>query len=72
MGVPEIEDALGHEVSRCIPNSFGAVADSINQGIPILNLAARDPVSKALREMADKLVAVKQERGWLSPFRRAG
>jgi len=72
ISVPEIEDALGHEISRCIPNSFGAVADSINQGVPILNLAARDPVSKALREMADKLAAVKPERSWLNTFRRAG
>jgi len=72
IGVPEVEDALGHEISRCIPNSFGAVADSINQGIPILSLAARDPVSKALREMADKLAAVKPGRSWLNTFRRAG
>jgi len=63
--VPEVEKTLGQEIFRCIPNSFSAVAESINQGIPILSLAPRDPVAKVLREMTENLVAVSKEGGWL-------
>lgn len=68
-GVISVEDvakALGHEIFRCIPNSFVSVADSINQGVPIRKLAPRDPVSKALHDMAQSLVAAKKGAGWLS------
>jgi len=65
IGVPEVEKALGQEIFRCIPNSFSAVAQSINQGIPILSLAPRDPVSKVLREITGELVAVNKTGGWL-------
>jgi pilus assembly protein CpaE len=65
IGVDDVAKALGQEIFRCIPNSFGTVADSINQGIPIRTLAPRDPVSKALHEMVQSLVAAKKEGGWL-------
>lgn len=67
-GVITVEDvvqALRHKVFRTIPNSFSAVAASVNQGVPILKLAPRDPVAKGLREMAGALAAVKKEGGWL-------
>jgi pilus assembly protein CpaE len=67
-GVISVEDmsqTLGQGVFRTIPNSFSAVANSIDQGVPILKLAPRDPVSKALREMAGALAAVKKGHGWL-------
>lgn len=63
--VEDVAQALRQEVFMSIPNSFGTVADSINQGIPILKLAPRDPVAKALREMACALVDVKKDGGWL-------
>jgi len=40
------------KVFRTIPNSYAAVSASVNQGIPILKLAQRDPVTKCLLEIA--------------------
>jgi pilus assembly protein CpaE len=59
--------ALKHSVFHTLPNSFQTVAASINQGVPVMKLAPRDPVSKSLREMASALAPVTQTSGgWLS------
>lgn len=68
ISLKELEDSLGVGVSRIVPNSFGAVAISINQGQPIIEMAPQDPVSRALREMARELAKVPTEsESW---FRR--
>jgi pilus assembly protein CpaE len=68
-GAVSLEDAvatLRQEAFRVIPNSFRAVADSVNQGVPIVQLAPRDPVAKCLRELAVELAGVKKPNGsWL-------
>jgi pilus assembly protein CpaE len=56
--VANAESALGMKVYRTIPNSYSAVAASVNQGVPVIKLAPRDPVSKALEEMAHELAPV--------------
>ena len=62
----DLERSLGVAVSKSIPNSFGAVAVSINQGRPIVDLAPEDPVSRSIREMARELAQVPEEAsGWL-------
>ncbi len=53
--VSNAESALGLKAFRTIPNSYAAVAASVNQGVPIAKLAPRDPVSRALEEMASEL-----------------
>jgi pilus assembly protein CpaE len=66
LGADEIADSLRHEIHRLIPNSFGAVADSIDQGVPIVKLAARDPVARSLEDMAGVLAGAKKDSGgWL-------
>lgn len=66
IGLRDVEHTLGLKITRTIPNSFGAVAESINHGRPIIDLAPRDPVAKALRELAGDLVQVEQRSsGWL-------
>ena len=47
--------SIGARIELQIPNSFSAVAYSINHGVPLLKSAARDPVAKALVAMADGL-----------------
>lgn len=68
-GEISLDDAgrtLGVSVFKTVPNSYASVAASINHGIPILRLAPRDPVAKALQEMAQALVSGnKQASGWL-------
>lgn len=66
VGPEEIAESLRHEVHRVIPNSFDAVADSIDQGVPINKLAARDPVARSLEEMAGVLAGARKDAGgWL-------
>lgn len=58
-------EALGHQVFRTIPNSFATVTASINHGMPIIKLAARDPVAKAVCEMAASVAGSTRTGGWL-------
>lgn len=61
--VQDVEKTLGLEVVKTIPNSFGAVAESINQGRSIIELAPRDPVARTLREMAAELTQTQHKDG---------
>lgn len=65
IGVEDVTQTLRHEVFRAIPNSFSSVSASVNQGVPIVRLAGRDPVAKAVRDMAAALVANKNGGSWL-------
>ncbi len=63
-----VETTTQLKVHRTIPNGHAAVSESINQGIPLLELAPRDPVSRALRGWAEELVptgSAPQSKGWL-------
>lgn len=62
----EVERATGHKVARVVPASDEAVLASINQGIPLAKLAARDPVARALQEWAHELSPVAVHAGKLS------
>lgn len=54
-GLPDVEKSTLIRVDRTIPNSHESVADSINQGVPLVELAPRDPVARALKEWAENL-----------------
>ncbi|ARU30849.1 hypothetical protein CAP31_03595 [Sulfuriferula sp. AH1] len=64
----DVEQTLGIKVFRTIPNSFAAVSASVNQGIPIMKIAQRDPVTKSLQEIAYTMGNTHQPKndGWLS------
>lgn len=51
----DVEKTLGARVYRAIPNSYKAVAASVNQGVPVAKLADHDAVTKSLRELAAEL-----------------
>jgi pilus assembly protein CpaE len=62
----DVERALKRPVSWSVPNSFNAVADSVNQGMPVCKLAPRDAVSRSLEALAAELLQVEHEAaGWL-------
>lgn len=68
----DIQHTLGVQVYRTVPNSYRNVAASVNQGVPIVKLAPRDPVSRTLMEMA--AVQLQQPidakpKSWLSGLR---
>lgn len=64
----DIEGTLGMKVYKTIPNSYGAVSASVNQGVPIMKLARHDPVTKALHDVGQDLVDVSltNKKGWLA------
>jgi pilus assembly protein CpaE len=41
------------------------VAASVNQGVPLLKLAPRDPVGKTLAELAETIETPAKTGGWL-------
>jgi pilus assembly protein CpaE len=51
----DVRQALGLPVAIEVPNSFSAVAHSVNRGIPIRRHAPRDKVAKSLEALADRL-----------------
>lgn len=68
----DIQQALGMQVYRTVPNSYRHVAASVNQGVPIVKLAPRDSVSRTLMEMAamqNQTTLEAQPKGWLSGLR---
>lgn len=50
----KLESALGLKVFQTIPNSYTAVASSVNQGRPLLDIAKSDPVARALVHVAER------------------
>lgn len=61
----DVEATLGTKVIKTVPNSFSAVATSINQGTSILKLFPHDKVSKSLQEMADEMAEHVRKGTWL-------
>lgn len=63
----DVERTLGVKVFRTIPNSYTAVSASVNQGLPIMQISANDPVTKALQAIAQELIgeASVKRSGWL-------
>ncbi|CAN7254996.1 AAA family ATPase [Massilia sp. LjRoot122] len=68
IGLQHLETACGAPVWRLVPNHYETAAASVNQGVPILKLAKKSPIAKALDELAHVLAgddaAVKES--WLS------
>jgi len=68
----DLESVTGASVVKTIPNSYQAVAASVNQGVPIAKLARNNPVTKALQELA-LAVAPEAEQapgGWFAKVLR--
>jgi len=62
----DVEKATLLKVGRTIPNSHDAVIASVNEGVPLLEMAPRDPVAHALQAWAQELAptSVQRNAGW--------
>jgi len=49
----DLEHALGAEVMHTVPNDYLSATDSVNQGIPLLQLARNSPVARSLAELVE-------------------
>ena len=54
LSVADVEDTIGTGVDLLLPRSK-AVLTSVNQGVPLLQVGRRDPVTKQLRRLVDRL-----------------
>jgi pilus assembly protein CpaE len=53
----DLEQALGAIVVHTVPNDYLAVTDSVNQGIPVLQLSRTSPVARSLSELVELVTA---------------
>lgn len=64
-----IEQSLGVKLYRMLPNDFEHAKMSVNLGTPVLKLAPKCPVARALSELADDLAgATRNSESWLGRF----
>lgn len=53
----DLQSSLGTDVLHSLPNDWVAVTDSVNQGVPVLELARHSAVSKSLAELVELVTA---------------
>lgn len=53
----DLHSALGAEVVHTVPNDYIAVTDSVNQGVPVLQLARGSAAARSLAELVEMVTA---------------
>jgi pilus assembly protein CpaE len=53
----DLHAALGAEVLHTVPNDYIAVTDSVNQGIPVLQLARGSAAARSLADLVEVVTA---------------
>jgi pilus assembly protein CpaE len=53
----DLHSALGAEVVHTIPNDYVAVTDSVNQGVPVLQLSRSSAAARSLSELVELVTA---------------
>lgn len=63
----DLHAALGCEVLHTFPNDYIAVTDSVNQGVPVLQLSRSSAAARSLAEMVELVTAsrVQESKGLL-------
>jgi pilus assembly protein CpaE len=65
----DVVRTLGIRDVRTMPNSYAAVAASVNRGVPIAQIAKANAVTRAIDEFAQSLLPhASAETGWLGRF----
>ena len=64
----DLESALGVGAAHTVPNNYAAVSDSVNQGVPILELSRTSPVAKSLAELVHHAIGPQsmEDKGFFS------
>ncbi len=53
----DLQNALGAEVLHTVPNDYVAATDSVNQGVPVLQLSRSSAVARSLAELVEVVTA---------------
>ena len=61
----DLEQALGAEVMHTVPNDYMSATDSVNQGIPVLQLSRSSAVARSLADLVELVTArrVSESKG---------
>ncbi|NGZ87507.1 AAA family ATPase [Duganella aceris] len=61
----DLEQALGADVVHTVPNDYLSATDSVNQGIPVLQLSRSSTVARSLAELVELVTArrVSESKG---------
>lgn len=72
IGLADAEQAVGVTVDHSFPNDYGVVTDSINQGVPVSEIARHSAIAKSLQQFAQTLAPAHSvpSRGWMSRMLR--
>ncbi|SFM92577.1 pilus assembly protein CpaE [Nitrosomonas nitrosa] len=63
--VTDVTNTLNLNVFKTVPNDYSVVAESVNQGIPVIKLARRSIVAKSLQEITRELTQGNEQNGLL-------
>lgn len=63
VSLADLEQTLGMSHVRTIPNSYVAVAQAVNQGVPLARIARGNPVTRSLGEIVQSLVPQPEAAG---------
>jgi pilus assembly protein CpaE len=67
----DLHNALNISHSFTIPNEYDVVTESVNQGVPVVRLAPNGAVSKALKEVCEKVTDTQlNEKGFFTKIFR--
>jgi pilus assembly protein CpaE len=55
----DVEEALGVAVAHALPNDYIGVTDSVNQGVPVLQLSRTSAVARSLIELVELVTATR-------------
>ena len=53
----DLQNALGADVMHTIPNDYAAATDSVNQGVPVLELSRSSAVARSLADLVELVTA---------------
>lgn len=67
VSVADMERSLDQRIAHFVPNNFDVVNESINQGVPVLQLARSSTISKSLVDIVNELAhtSVPAHRGMI-------
>lgn len=70
----DVRTTLGAHRLITLPNHYGAVAASVNQGVPVADMPGGGAITRALRELAQRIAprAAPARSGWLASLWRVG
>jgi pilus assembly protein CpaE len=60
LGLADLQKAVNVDIALTIANNYQAASDSVNQGIPVVQLSRKSSVSKNLQELSTQLVGANR------------